>query len=446
MYSRVEPVVEVEEDVYTYVPAGNGADPLWCMGGTTLARVGDDLFTTGLETLPGIRPLNNCRWTLLRRRDGGQGWETVYVDTGERTREPCPVGCFADGHVWVSTNPARTPAEVYAGPAEPRIVEFAAQHPAMPRGIHHPRWSEPAPFGEHSYRSFAADRARQELWLAHNIGYDRAYWSFRDHRGDWSACGSLAWPWGADYATPQPIRICYPCVALHERAVHVFGVSDIEEPNPDFKAFKFQLTGQEWDYDFRRLFYTWTPDVTALPFRPWIELASREATCGWMYPCDVSLGDAGRVHLLWHERNCDVRLRDRFFPGTPLTHALEYAVLQEGRMVRRSTLVLHREGQHSDVPLYGRFHDAGGEDLYAVAVLRPSGGAPADRVNRVARIREDGSPGAWTHLSFRHAFKHPFFTASPRAGNGPSGILDVLGCSDGRPDTIRYARVRLNGG
>jgi hypothetical protein len=64
----LQPVVEAEENVYTYQSANNGAGPLWCSGSTCLARTGDEIFAGGLETLPDEKPLNNCRWTLFRRR------------------------------------------------------------------------------------------------------------------------------------------------------------------------------------------------------------------------------------------------------------------------------------------------------------------------------------------------------------------------------------------
>ena len=119
------------------------------------------------------------------------------------------------------------------------------------------------------------------------VGFQKcANLKFLDRHDKWSAQGQLRWPWGADYPKPQPIRICYPNVALHNRAVHFCGVSDIVEPNPDWRAFKRELTGREWDYDFRRLFYTWTPDLTRFAFRDWIEIASREETCGWISPVD----------------------------------------------------------------------------------------------------------------------------------------------------------------
>jgi len=65
--SKLVPVVELEEDVYRYEPADNGAGPMWCSGSTCLVRIGDDVFASGLETLKDGKPLNNCRWTLFQR-------------------------------------------------------------------------------------------------------------------------------------------------------------------------------------------------------------------------------------------------------------------------------------------------------------------------------------------------------------------------------------------
>ena len=48
----LRPVVEAEENVYTYQSANNGAGPLWCSGSTCLARIGGEIFASGLETLP----------------------------------------------------------------------------------------------------------------------------------------------------------------------------------------------------------------------------------------------------------------------------------------------------------------------------------------------------------------------------------------------------------
>ena len=63
--AELAPLVELEEDVYTYSDADNGAGPMWCSGSTCIVRSGERVFVSGLETVPGAKPLNNCRWTLF---------------------------------------------------------------------------------------------------------------------------------------------------------------------------------------------------------------------------------------------------------------------------------------------------------------------------------------------------------------------------------------------
>src|SRR5262245_17891883 len=82
------PVVEVEEELFKYESANNGAGPMWCHGSTCLVRIGKDTFASGLDTLKDVKPLNNCRWTLYKRDQNG--WQLQYQDSG-RTREPVPL-------------------------------------------------------------------------------------------------------------------------------------------------------------------------------------------------------------------------------------------------------------------------------------------------------------------------------------------------------------------
>ncbi|MBD3174503.1 MAG: hypothetical protein GF320_04955, partial [Armatimonadia bacterium] len=83
------PIVEIEEDVYTYVAPDNGSGPLWCRGSTCIVRSGGRVFVSGTETVEDVPPLNNVRWTLWTRDD--DGWRLVHRDTEELTREPSPL-------------------------------------------------------------------------------------------------------------------------------------------------------------------------------------------------------------------------------------------------------------------------------------------------------------------------------------------------------------------
>jgi hypothetical protein len=438
---RPNPIVEIEEEVYTYEPANNGAGPLWCGGSTCLVRIGNDVFASGIETLKNAKPLNNCRWLLFQR--GPKGWERQQADPTGRTREPSPLAAFPDGRLLLSANPTLTPPDAYSGPARPEILQFAAANPKAPAETLLPVWDGTPQFTEHSYRSFAADGPSRELILFQNIGYTHAEWAFRDRDGKWAAKGKLAWPWGAEYDKPQPIRVCYPTVALVNRAVHLCGVSDIVEPHKPWREYKKQLTGRDWDYDFRRLFYTSTPDITAGKFRDWIEIASRDKTCGWIMPGDLWVAPDGAVHILWAERAIDERLRAKFFPDAKQSHALSYAVVRDGKVALRRTLLAAEEGASNEIPSSGRFHVTPENRLFVFCYV--SGRNPAGKPlseNRLLEILPDGTSTQPLAVPLKHPLT-AYFTATPRAGSPPSKTLDLLGHRAGTPMTISYARVRV---
>lgn len=441
------PVVEVEEDVYSFAPANNGAGPMWCSGSTTLVRDGQLVFATGLETLTNTPPLNNCRWVLWRRDDSG--WTKVYTDNEGRTREPSPLVRLGDGTVLVSANPTLSPVgQSGGGPARPDLVLFIAKSGTHLRqlGEFDAHWAGTPRFTEHTYRSFAADPATGHFALIQNIDYAHAEWTL----GRWAeivmlsyGAGQLAWPWGSNYARPQPIRICYPNVALARGQLHFVGVSDIIEPNPEWRAFKKQLTGQEWDYEFRRLFYVWSKDLASGQFEPWLELASREQTCGWITPGDLYVAPDGVVHIVWTERALDERLRTKFFPEAKQRHELNYARLREGRVLSRRTLLAAEEGGAREVPGLARFHvTPDGRLLVFHYVSGTSADGRPVSENRLVELRADGTAGEALRVPLKHPFTS-FFTATPRAGSAPSSFLDLLGHRTGGSQTISYAQVRI---
>ena len=197
-----------------------------------------------------------------------------------------------------------------------------------------------------------------------------------------------------EYDKPQPIRVCYPNVAIRGRAVHFCGVSDIEEPYQKWRDYKLKLTGQKWDYDFRRLFYTWTDDITTGKFQPWVEIASRDKTCGWIDPGDLWLAPDGSVHILWTERAIDERLRKEFFPGEKQSYTLQYAILRAGKVISRRTLLKAEEGGAGEIPGRGRFHVMPDGRLLAFYYVHGKDAAgKAVSENRLMELRPDGTSG-----------------------------------------------------
>lgn len=439
--TALQPVVELEEDVYRFEPANNGSGPMWCSGSTCLVRIGDEVFASGIETLKDCKPLNNCRWTLFKR--DSNAWKLLRADELHRTREPSPLAVFPDGRLLLSANPTLvTNRETYSGPARPEILQFRAEDLERAPELIRPKWEGEPRFTEHSYRSFAADGPGRESILFQNIEYTHAEWAFRDRAGGWFS-GKLPWPEGKEYPKPQPVRICYPNVMLKNRAVYFCGVSDIVEPYPEWREFKKQLTGQQWDYDFRRLFFTWCPDITTRTFQDWIEIASRDKTCGWIMPGDLWVGPDGTVHLVWAERALDERLREKFFPDAKQSHSINYATVRDAKVMQRRTLLVAEEGKSKELPSAPRFQVTPENRLFLIFHVQGSE-ATGQRVseNRLMEIL----PGENTSLAVKMDFKKPFtsyFTATVRAGSPPSKTLELLGHREGASQTMSYARVRL---
>ncbi len=445
----LKPTVEAEEEVYRCANANNGSGPSWCFGSSCIARIGEDVFASGMEVIPDAKPLNNTRWLIFKRN--ADGWKLAQKDETGRTREPSPIGVLPDaGAVLLSVNPTLTPKDQYSGPARPEILRFSTKALTLPSPgvpgegsspqILLPVWDGQPKFTEHSYRSFAVDGAKREMILMQNIGYTHSEWSFCDSTGKWSARGKPPWPFGAEYAKPEPIRVCYPTVQLRNRAVYFCGVSDIVEPNPAWREYKLKLTKQNWDYDFRRLFFTYCPDITTGKFAPWIEVASREKTAGWIYPCDLYADDKGLVHILWTERALDTRLRKDFFPNEKQSEALNYAVIEGGKVIFQKPILIGGEGQGSEIPGRGRFHIMPDNRLlvfFYVSGRNAAGQGIAE--NRLIEIRPDRTFTAPVRVPLQRAVS-TFFTTTPRAGSVPSNTLDILADSGG---SMRYARVKV---
>ncbi len=435
------PRVIAEETIYNPEPANNGAGPMWCYGSTCVVRVGREVYVSALETIPHRKPLNNTRWALYRRAAGG--WSRMQQDETGRTREPCPIAATADGMIYLSVNPTLTPPDTYGGPARPELLRFDARAPGRKPDTLLPTWEGRPGFTEHSYRGLCSDGPGRSVLLMNIEGHTAQHWSCLNREGKWSAFGKLAFPMGVDYPKPEPIRLCYPVLALRNRAAHMLAISDIIEPIPEWRAFKKQLTGNDWDYEFRRLFYAWSPDIEKEGFGEPIEIASRETTCGHITNLDIWLEKPDRAHLLWLERSVwHAQMRDRFFPDTPITVSLEHAIIERGKVVSRSTLARGGEGADPVSPGYARFHATPRRKLYVLAYFSgTSATGQSVPENRLIELDKTGRAlQTWT-VPLKNPFSS-FMTATERAGSPPSNTLDIIGPAIGAPG-ISYAQIRV---
>src|SRR5690606_31813251 len=126
--------------------------------------------------------------------------------------------------------------------------------------------------------------------------------------------------------------LCYGNVFLKKGAVWFFSTVDIIEPKETWRKYKKELTGNNWDYVFRRLFFSWNQDVTTNNFEDWIEIANHDATGGTVSNRDLWIDNKGRAHLLWTEIAVDENLRDHFFPGAKQYMALNYTTVYKGKV------------------------------------------------------------------------------------------------------------------
>lgn len=436
--------VEVTEStVYTTLPANNGAGPLWDFNATNIARIGDTVWVSGLNTVAGLPPLNNTECNLWKKT-ADAAWEQVVTLPG-LTREPCPMGVLPGQRLIISTNATlNPPGKPGGGPAQPGLWEATPAAGFDAPAITQPGWRPAAgAFTEHSYRSLAVDGQRGEVFVMQNVGNNHAEWAFRDTLGTWSAQGRLDWPVKDINGRAMPLRVCYVVALVKDRAVHLLGVSDVVEPNEDWREFKRKLTGRSWDYVFRNLYYTWTPDVTSVPFRPWLEVASREATAGGVEPGDLWLDKSGFLHMVWGEVALDNRLRDRLFPNQKQRREINYGVIRDGVVLRKTTLLATQEGQPGPAAHAPRFHVTPDDRVFIFFYVNTmEGSSQKFSENRLAELKNNRMENM-IRLPLSTPLNH-YLISSGRFGNKSSIVLDVLGSAPGADEVVRHARLRIN--
>jgi hypothetical protein len=151
----------------------------------------------------------------------------------------------------------------------------------------------------------------------------------------------------------------------------------------------------------------------------------------------------GAAHIVWTERALDERLRQKFFPEAKQSQALNYAVVREGKVAARRTLLVAEEGKSNEIPSAPRFQVTPDNRLFLIFYVQGSDGSgQAVSENRLLELLPDGESGAPVRVPFKQPFTS-YFTAGVRGGSPPSNTLELLGQRASAPLTMSYARVRL---
>jgi hypothetical protein len=414
--------VNCEEEIYRIKPPDNGSGPLWSYGCSPIARLGQDVVVSQMETGEGVPKLCNTRWRLLRKAE--MGWEVLNEAEGYRQREPALLGALDEKTFLLNVNDSQMPAGTMYGKCKPYLLKFSLAEPKSPQPLE-PKWQGEPNFIDHSYRGFSVDSARREMLML-NIDAVTSVenWCWMNEAGETLRNGGISFP----------IRACYPQVALKNGAAYVLAIGDIKEPVKEWAEYKLAQTGQAWDYVFRILYFTSTPDIKTTDFAAPIEIANVDATAGAISNQDLWIAPDGSAYILYTQREVQTALlRDKFFPGKSILASLHLAVVKDGKVVDRK--VLH-EGVESDEVGCARFQELPGGTVYALVSF--SGTKPRNELVRVVPVPERFE---FVPVPLKTPFG-AYLLPNTRAGNKPSNTIDVLGNSSAG-DVISYAQLAV---
>jgi hypothetical protein len=414
--------VAAEEDIFLFTPPNNGSGPLWSFGNSQIARLGDSVVVCEQQTGKDMPLLCNTRWVLHRRSPDGK-WDVLAQAEGYRQREPAPIGTMSDRILCLNVNDSNTEPGTKYGNCIPRLMNFDLKKAGQAPAVFEPKWAGAPHFTDHSYRGFAADRKHDKLVMM-NIDAKTSveHATLMTEKGKSIANGSITFP----------IRACYPQVALHKRAVHVFAVGDIVEPVKEWREYKFAQTKQTWDYVFRILYYAYTPDLKKADFRKPLEIANVDATAGYARNHDLWLAPNGDAYLIYTQQEVhSALLRDKFFPGKSVVPSLHLAVIHEGEIVRREILMEASDKRYAS---NARFQELA--DGRMIAVLSVQGEGAGVKVMPIY-------PELSRTLADVPLEKpiHSFCLATVRAGNAPSNTVDMFG--ETKPNQYSYAQFTV---
>ncbi|NLO32287.1 MAG: hypothetical protein GX117_02865 [Candidatus Hydrogenedentes bacterium] len=422
VFATVTAKVMEESEVFLLTPPDNGSGPLWSYGCTQIARLGEDVYISAMETDPDTPPLCNTKWRLLKHSP--EGWKMISEDTAVRQREPCPLAVISPDRLAINVNDSLEPKGTKYGRCLPgiRLFHFSDAPHTMTHIL--PQWKDAPYFTDHSYRSFASDPVNHRL-LMFNIDAKTSV----EHACLLSADGETL----ATSSVSFPIRSCYAQTALHDFAAYMLAIGDIVEPVDAWREYKFEQTERQWDYVFRRLFYTWRPDIRTTPFADALEIDTVDDTAGYITNQDLWIDSDGTAWILYIRFEVqNALLRDKFFPDKSIDPSLILAQIDPNGTVHKEVLV--PESPERGIS-QAKFQVSAKGHLYAVICLSGEEGG----VN-IMPLHAHAPDRNLIPVPLEHPLGS-FCLATTRAGNAPSNWIDMFGTTG--DNQFRYTSILL---
>ena len=434
--------VNREEVIDLKIPRfNNGASPGWNNGSPMIVRRGEDVWFSLSRPVEGALPYVNTKWQIHKRKP--DGWDIILQAEGAVEREPAPLALMGPSTLVVYVNPKtslrayREENEAYLWNSHPHLLSFPVDVKRPDPLAIEPLFSPEARFREHTYRGIAVNPPTKEILLVHqDPDTEKYYPSYLDPEGNWHALDELKFP----------IRSLYANLHIRNGEAHVFAVGDIPEPVVDWRAAKFEVLKRRWDYAFRVLNYTWTPDAKDGFLQTHLTIEDIDDRPGITRNLDLLVEEDGTAHLLYIKRRFQYAfLRDKFFPDESLSVEIGYAQIRKGELLAKHPIASGlAETDSADLEFldlsYGRLHRLENGQLIAIYSYEDNTSIGM----RVVALSEDGKPEQIVEVPLKHPMRASYFTNTERGGSAPSNKIDLLELGWGDEfHTVRYAEIEV---
>lgn len=430
-----------EESIDLRIPRfNNGASPGWNAGSPMLVRKGDDVWFSLSRPVIGEEPYANTFWQIYKRLP--RGWKVVLEDREPRNREPCPIAFVGPDSLAIFVNPKtsyrffREENQASLWDSHPHLIRFSVNSTKPRLSMIEPGFSSGGRFREHTYRGISVwPQSGEILLFVLDPDSELYYPTYRDAGGKWHPFLPFTFP----------IRSLYPNLFVRNGEAHVLAISDIKEPVAEWRKAKYEVFRRHWDYAFRDVYYTWTPDAKRGHFEPSILVDSIRDRPGYAMNLDLLVDEDGTAHILYLKQRFQYPfLRDQFFPDEDMSQEIGYARVKEGKMVLRRSLVEVSESNSGKKGIaglfWGRLHRLEDGSLVGIYSADLKSGAEM----YVVELDDAGKPSPAVRVPLKIPMKGRFFTNTERGGSKPGNRVDLLEMGYGQEyHSVRYAELEI---